>query len=124
MKRVVLAFGLIISLTGQCQEHLPLPERIVVTGVGSEPHQMTEACSSFTLDRKQVLAYFKTAIVIDAFEEHDHYAWAPCWVRGTALVKKQKVRWEIRAGLTARIVFPNGEVVLLADPRQRFSEED
>lgn len=124
MRAAILAFGLLTALEGYCQEHLTRPESIVVTGAGAEPHPMTEACSGFSLTSKEVLAYFEAAIIIDPFEEHDHYAWAPCWVRGTALVNKKSMNWEIRAGLTARVVFPDGSVVLLADPSQRFSENE
>ena len=85
---------------------------------------MTDTCVNFSLSVSQVTAYFATAMVISPFEEHDHYAWAPCYVRGIAVVKDQKVTWEIRAGGIARVVFPNGEVVLLADTSQRLSEED
>lgn len=120
----LLAFGLMVASAGHCQEHLARPEQLKVTGVGSEPHPMTEACRSFTLTARQAAAYFESAMIIDVFEEHDHYAWAPCWVRGTALVNKKRVSWEIRAGLTARVVFPNGDVILLADPSQRLSGEE
>lgn len=124
MKTLIVALGLVTAVSGHCQEHSSSPEKVIVTGVGSEPHQMTSACVDFSLTAKQVVEYFRTAIIIDGFEEHDHYAWAPCWVRGTALVNKKPVTWKIRAGLTARVVFPGGKVVLLADPLRRFSEEE
>lgn len=85
---------------------------------------MTEACISFSLSETGVSNYFQKAIVIDPYEEHDHYAWAPCYVRGTAIVNGALVKWEIRAGGTARVVFPNGDVVLLADSAQRLGDQE
>ena len=124
MRTLVVALGLVVATAAHCQERLSAPKKVVVAGVGNEPHQMTSACVDFSLTASQVVEYFRTAIVIDGFEEHDHYAWAPCWVRGTALVDEKPVTWEIRAGLTARVVFPGGKVILLADPSQRFSEKE
>ena len=118
---LVLCVGLTACAIGG--EHLTQTHQIIITEVGSDKHPMTEACVNFSLSVPQVTAYFATAIVIGPFEEHDHYAWAPCYVRGTAVVKGRRATWEVRAGGTARVVFPNGEVVLLADPSQRISEE-
>jgi hypothetical protein len=85
---------------------------------------MTEACINFSLSESEARTYFQTAIIIDPYEEHDHYAWAPCYVRGTAIVRDIPIEWEVRAGGTARVVFPDGEVVLLADTAQRFPDQE
>jgi hypothetical protein len=50
-------------------------------------------------------------------ELHDRYELLPCWVRGTAHDASGEWRWEVRAGGTARLEAPGGDVTTLACDR-------
>jgi hypothetical protein len=46
-------------------------------------------------------------------EIHDDFDYLPCYIRGLAMHKQEKVSWEIRAGGTATVAYPNGSQIEL-----------
>jgi len=73
-----------------------------------------EFCSDFALTVAQARTFFAKSAAVDAMTLHDRYDLLPCWVRGTARDARGLWRWEIRAGGTARLESPAGDVTLLA----------
>jgi len=71
-------------------------------------------CADFALTPSQARTFLARAVAVDAMTLHDRYDLLPCWVRGTARDARGSWRWEIRAGGTARLESPTGDVVLLA----------
>lgn len=60
------------------------------------------------MQEKEIQQFFIEADVKTPREIHDEFEYLPCYIRGTALVGGQTVTWEIRAGGTAEIVYPDG----------------
>lgn len=74
-------------------------------------------CADFALTPAQARTFFARAAPIAPMELHDRYELLPCWVRGTARNAAGEWHWEVRAGGTARLEAPDGEVMLLACDR-------
>ena len=73
-----------------------------------------EFCADFALTPPQARTFLARAVVVDAMTLHDRYDRLPCWVRGNAHDARGLWHWEIRAGGTARLESPTGDVTLLA----------
>jgi len=99
------------------------------TGCASPPHRVAfddvrvtahgqdeggEFCADFALTPAQARTFFARAAPVTAMALHDRYELLPCWVRGTARNAAGEWHWEVRAGGTARLEAPDGEVMLLA----------
>ena len=72
-----------------------------------------EFCADFALTPSQARTFLARATQVDAMTLHDRYDLLPCWVRGTARDTHGRWHWEIRAGGTARLESPSGDVTLL-----------
>ena len=72
-----------------------------------------EFCADFALTPAQARTFFTRATTITPMEQHDRYELLPCWVRGTARDSRGEWHWEVRAGGTARLEAPGGEITLL-----------
>ena len=73
-----------------------------------------EFCADFALTPAQARMFLARAVAVDAMTLHDRYDRLPCWVRGTAHDARGLWHWEIRAGGTARLESPAGDVTLRA----------
>ncbi|QBI02843.1 hypothetical protein [Pseudoduganella albidiflava] len=71
-----------------------------------------EFCKDFRLTPRQVEDFFGRARTLPPQQLHDAFDSLPCWVRGAARSPRGQVEWEIRAGNTARMTFPDGSVQL------------
>jgi hypothetical protein len=84
---------------------------VQIAGQGAAP---TDAfCADFRLTAAQAERYFERARAIDSVTLHDRFDYLPCWVRGNAKSQGALVAWEIRAGGTASVRWPDGHTVLL-----------
>lgn len=104
--------ALVLPLIG-CAAPPPTP---VFDDVQVASHGQDEGgafCADFVLTPSQVRTFLARAVAIDAMTLHDRYDLLPCWVRGTARDGHGLWRWEIRAGGTARLESPAGDVTLL-----------
>lgn len=72
-----------------------------------------EFCKDFNLEAAKVKAFFEKAEVKTPREIHDEFEYLPCYVQGSALSDQQTVRWEIRAGGTAKIIYVDGRHIEL-----------
>jgi hypothetical protein len=85
---------------------------IHVTGHGTDPGNAS-ICESFRLTDAQAKVFFAKASAITAEQVHDNYDVLPCWVEGTTTKGADKQVWKIRAGGTAEVTAPNGDVTYL-----------
>ena len=97
---------------------------VEVREVGADRDPAATMCSGFTLDGGGVARFFSSARAITRREEHDHYNWAPCYVRGVGKMDRKAVSWEIRAGGTAWVKMPDGSQILFADVAQRYEQDE
>jgi hypothetical protein len=86
---------------------------IRVTGHGVDQGG-TSICEDFRLTDAQAQEFFSKAVPVSAEQIHDDYEVLPCWVQGTTESDREKTLWKIRAGGTADITAPNGDVTYLA----------
>ena len=89
---------------------------IVITETGVGP--AGENCARFRLTPKQVRAFMQRAILISGRQNHDHFLYGPCAVRGSLRTRFDHWQWEIRNLGTGSLAASNGEGFLLGDPRQ------
>lgn len=89
---------------------------IVITEAGVGP--AGEDCARFRLTPKQVRAFMQRAVLISGRQNHDHFLYGPCVVRGTLRTRFDHWAWEIRNLGTGSLASSNGDVFLLGDPRQ------
>jgi hypothetical protein len=73
-----------------------------------------EACADFALTAAQARYFLGRSVVVSASQQHDGWDVLPCWVRGTARSASGVWRWEIRAGGTATLETPAGDMELRA----------
>lgn len=66
-----------------------------------------EFCKDFTMQEKEIEQFFIKANVKTPREIHDEFEYLPCYIRGTSTHQQQTVSWEIRAGGTARVIYPD-----------------
>jgi hypothetical protein len=93
----------------------PVFDDVRVTSRGQD--EGGEFCADFALTPAQARTFFARAAAVTPMILHDRYELLPCWVRGTARDAAGEWRWEVRAGGTARLEAPSGEVTLLACDR-------
>jgi len=72
------------------------------------------ACGDFALTAAQARYFLARAVVVDDRQLHDGWNVLPCYVRGTARSPAGVWRWEIRAGGTATLETPAGDMELRA----------
>lgn len=72
-----------------------------------------EFCNDFKLTPAQTQWFFRRARVMGADTLYQRFNELPCWVRGKARVRGSTWQWEIRAGGTASLTQPDGNVWLL-----------
>lgn len=70
-------------------------------------------CQDFDLKPAEAAAFLRQAKVVSAGTIHDRYESLPCYVRGTARWRHDRVEWEIRAGGTGSVTKRDGRTVLL-----------
>jgi hypothetical protein len=71
-------------------------------------------CADFALTSAQARYFLSRSVVVSASQQHDGWDLLPCWVRGTARSASGVWRWEIRAGGTATLETPAGDMELRA----------
>jgi len=74
------------------------------------------------MSKGQVVRYFARAIFITAEQHHHDYDWSPCYVRGTAIIDKQSVTWQIDAGESGWVKFPDATERLIGQRDHRSTE--
>ena len=72
------------------------------------------ACGDFALTAAQARYFLARAVVVTDRQLHDGWSVLPCYVRGTARSASGVWRWEIRAGGTATLETPAGDMELRA----------
>lgn len=102
-----------------------LPLAVGATPIGDIDHvtitsnnEHNPACHGFKPTAKQVHAFFKRAIVVSGRQNHDYFLYGPCVVEGTLKTRYDTWQWTLRSAGTGSLVASNGEVFLLADPKQ------
>jgi len=71
-------------------------------------------CTDFQLSVSAAQQFFDRARSIDAAALHDQFEYLPCWVHGTGRDEgNHTVSWEIRAGGTATVLWPDGHSTTL-----------
>jgi hypothetical protein len=110
---ISIAFlAIICSIASASQSIVSRPsfDKVLVTSRGQEA--AGDFCEDFALTSGQASAFLKRSATITPSQVHDDYDTLPCWVRGTAHSANGLWNWEIRAGGTARIESPAGDVEL------------
>ena len=72
------------------------------------------ACGDFALTAAQARYFLARSVVVSERRLHDGWDVLPCYVRGTARSSTGVWRWEIRAGGTATLETPAGDMELRA----------
>ena len=90
--------------------------KIVITEMGIGP--TLEGCARFRLTPHQVATFMRRAVVISGRQNHDHFLYGPCAVRGTLHTRFDNWQWEIRNLGTGSLTASNDDAFLLGDPRQ------
>jgi len=75
---------------------------------GHENDPEVTACSSFSLNKRQVVVYFKRARVVQGFAFHD-LDWSVCSVDGAIKKRAGLIKWQINALCSGVIEWPNGK---------------
>ena len=73
-----------------------------------------ESCADFALTAAQARYFLARSVVVSANQLRESWDVLPCWVRGTARSASGLWRWEIRAGGTATLQTPAGDMELRA----------
>lgn len=110
--RLSAGVGLAAALLAACAgtpPALPMAAFRVETS-GWEPGG--EFCRDFRLSDAQAAWFFGRAREVSMADLHASFENLPCWVRGSAAGPGGAWRWEIRAGGTAKLVTPEGDVRL------------
>ena len=115
--RLLVAAAIVAAHASGCASppRPPAFEDVRVTARGQDDGG--EFCADFAMTPAQARSFFGRASVVTAMALHDRYERLPCWVRGTARDAAGEWRWEVRAGGTARLEAPSGDVTLLACDR-------
>lgn len=71
-----------------------------------------DACADFSLTAAQARYFLARSVVVTARQQHDDWDILPCYVRGTARSASGVWHWEIRAGGTATLETPAGDIEL------------
>ncbi len=59
--------------------------------------------SDVNLSHKQAHEFFKRSKIVTRKMIHDHYVYAPCYIKGTLKYKNKSCDWKIRAGSTGSL---------------------
>jgi hypothetical protein len=73
-----------------------------------------DTCADFSLTSAQARYFLARSVVVTANQQREGWDVLPCWVRGTARSASGVWRWEIRAGGTATLETPAGDMELRA----------
>jgi hypothetical protein len=73
-----------------------------------------DACAEFSLTAAQARYFLARSVVVTASQQRAGWDVLPCYVRGTARSASGVWRWEIRAGGTATLETPAGDMELRA----------
>ncbi|MGR4895489.1 hypothetical protein ACIPR8_09460 [Stenotrophomonas sp. LARHCG68] len=96
-----------------------------ITGQGVDTPSDAPLCESFKPTPREVVAFFRHAVVITPRQEHDYFLHGPCYVEGTLRTRYGQWRWRLRNFGTAYVSVDGGEdAFLFADPRQESSLGD
>jgi hypothetical protein len=94
----------------------PLPgaalDEVRLEARGSDPGG--EACADFALTAAQARYFLARSVVVTPGQLQAGWDVLPCYVRGTARSASGLWRWEIRAGGTATLETPAGDMELRA----------
>ena len=109
-----LATTICLILAGCASEPVPgaALDAVRIDARGSEPGG--EACSDFALTAAQARYFLARSVVVTTAQMHAGWDVLPCYVRGTARSASGLWRWEIRAGGTATLETPAGDMELRA----------
>ena len=73
-----------------------------------------DSCADFSLTAAQARYFLARSVVVTASQQRAGWDVLPCYVRGTARSASGVWRWEIRAGGTATLETPAGDMELRA----------
>ncbi len=94
----------------------PLPgaalDAVRIESRGADPGD--DACADFALTAAQARYFLARSVVVTASQQREGWDVLPCYVRGTARSASGLWRWEIRAGGTATLETPAGDIELRA----------
>lgn len=110
---LTLLFGL---AEGSSTQKYPLPASATIhlgpTGEdASSPDAQT--CRGFHLTAKQVRSRFATYHALKPVEDHDYYAYFPCWSSGTIILNGKSFDFKARPGNTILTTYPDAKEKLL-----------
>jgi hypothetical protein len=74
-------------------------------------------CADFLLSNREAARALKQSRRITQEQYLQEFDFLPCYVRGTALLAGDVVRWELRAGGNGTIAMPDGRVIPIGCPR-------
>ena len=103
------ALLVIAAMLGGCavtQAPGPAPVQYQVTARGQDKEG--EFCQDFNLTPEQVATFFSLASERTQRQIHDDFDYLPCWVRGKGESARGSFEWEVRAGGTASMSWPDG----------------
>lgn len=118
MMRTAAALVLLILQT-QAAMAAPVTGPIRILESGDDDGRDAAICHGFSMTEAEVRAFLTRAAVLKPPEEHDHFDYFPCFVRGTLLTEAGVLDWRIQAGGLATMTLPDGSTVRLGDPSQR-----
>jgi hypothetical protein len=72
-----------------------------------------EFCQDFSLTPAQAATFFSLATERTPRQIHDDFDYLPCWVRGKGSSARGSFEWEVRAGGTASMRWPDGSYQML-----------
>jgi len=122
MKRILLAWFLTACASAPVRGIVATDVRVIEAGT-NESSRDAKLCSGFALTEAEANQYFANAKTTTAAERHYEYSWAPCYVRGTAIINGSAVQWEVEAGGLGRLVFPDGTEMLVADESKKEGQQ-
>jgi len=112
MQRPLLLAAPALLLAGCAAAPLPgaVLDEVRVESRGFE--QGGDFCADFTLSPAQARYFLARSVVVTPALQHEGWDTLPCYVRGTARSASGVWRWEIRAGGTATLETPAGDLEL------------
>jgi hypothetical protein len=103
---LILAGCVSASLPGAALDEVRIESRGIDAG--------GDTCADFSLTSAQARYFLARSVVVTANQQREGWDVLPCWVRGTARSASGVWRWEIRAGGTATLETPAGDMELRA----------
>jgi len=115
MQKLPTALALASLILASCASE-PLPgaalDEVRIETRGSDAGG--DACADFSLTAAQARYFLARSVVVTAGQQRAGWDVLPCYVRGTARSASGVWRWEIRAGGTATLETPAGDLELRA----------